>query len=1242
MNIDTLLRTLEDNLIQIGVVDDQLRVIDEHENLNDELMALLKSHKPELIAYIKDKHQSKPLLSAEEIAELKQQYVKLEGAYPATAMQLTMLVDNQRDEKTVSYNMQQEFELHGPLDQKGLAQAWSMLVQRHDTFRSCFCELKDKTLHQVIVSEVELPLERLDYSAESPENRQHMLSNCRRALVESPFDFEQPPLMRLTLVRCESTLHHFIWTYHHSVLDGWSAAIVLAELMEIYAALVSGRSVFELKPVMPFSGYLTWLAQQDKKQGERFWRDYLDVAKEKTALSLDKSDALEDKAGHESSHRFFDTDLLDSLNHFCRDHRYTLNAVMQFIWAVLLTRYSGQTGVTFGTAIAGRPEELPDVEGTVGLFVNTVPLHIEITEQAQIAEVLDQLSQDNVSRQEHGYVSLPDIQKLSGIPLFDSLIIFQNVPSIDQSEKEEKATEQDLKVVPLMGQSAQLTFPVTLEFKSGRELSLKIDFRTDKFSPGAIDRLSGHFEQLCRSLLEQSGESLVSELDWMTPEEHQRVTETFNDIQVQPEIDQYFHQMFEQQAVKKPNNVALSYRGEKYSYGRLNTETNQLARLLIQRGVKPGDRVLIGMDRCPEQVLALLAILKAGACYVPVPSNLPKERVTYIFRQTEAKAYFAADTAEHDFVVDSESVIRLGAESTQTLLQAFSGESLSEVTLGLSMQDLAYIIFTSGSTGDPKGVMVHHEGLSNYIRFTTQTYFSAQAEIGVASLPLSFDASETTILGPLAAGRQVQIVDENLDTLSLTAEILVEATQPLIFKVTPSHLTVLDGLVRSRLKSGHVLKTEHTIILSGEQLTAAILRPWLELCPGSTFVNEYGPSETVVASTVYTISPGDSVGQGGISIGKGVDNTRLYVLNKEMKPVPVGVPGELYIAGSGVVKGYYKQPELTDEKFVVNHISPHCSGTMFKTGDRVRWLPDGELEYLERLDNMIKIRGYRIESGEVEVALEQFEYVAEAVVIAVEGNHSDYRLAAYVRLGQQNQQDTAQLKRDIRQHLQKKLPRYMLPDFLILVEQWPMNRSGKVDRKALPVPAEQDLNRDAYVAPSSQLEKVISAIWCEVLQLEQVGIHDNFFDLGGNSLYLMQARQKINGETAAHLSITDVFTYPTVAQLCTWIRQEDKRTEVDEEADRALEDSDQSLPIQDNDVAIVAMSGRFPHGNDLDTFWHNIKNGVEALDVFDDEALCQGVDADVYKENNYVKSSALLRGLDCFDAQFFWLHTQRS
>jgi amino acid adenylation domain-containing protein len=794
------------------------------------------------------------------------------------------------------------------------------------------------------------------------------------------------------------------------------------------------------------------------------------------------------------------------------------------LWQVLLARYSGQDDISVGSPIAGRTRS--ETEGLIGFFVNTLVLRTQVDPRATFRELLAKVRSTTLGAYEHQDVPFEKLveelrpqRSLSHSPLFQVMLVLQNAPTATLEVKGRAQDSAPLSVESFESGPQATKFDLTLSLAQGPEgLGGSLSYRTDLFEPGTITRLVEHFTMLVQAAV-SAPETRVGELSLLPAPERQQLLVRWNDTRQEAGWDGALHERFEQQAARTPDALAVLDDSASLSFAQVNRRANQLARWLRSRGVGPEVRVALCMERGVDMVVAVLAILKAGGAYVPMDPAYPRERLAFMLQDCGALLALTQSHLKTQLEGASVEAVYLDGASTA---QALSRESEANPPRVTSPEHLAYVIYTSGSTGRPKGVMVQHASVMNLrAALASAVYAGAEGALRVSlNAPLAFDASVKQLI-QVADGHALCVVPQAAREDVSLLKAWVEKHQLDVLDCSPSHLRLLleEGLASSR---------PLRVLVGGEAVDEAL---WAKLSahPFIQCFNVYGPTECTVDTTARAIR-----GASRPTLGGPLANVQVYVLDEHMQPVPTGVPGELFIGGAGVARGYLGRPELSAEKFIPDPFGTTAGGRLYRTGDKVRWLANGELDYLGRIDFQVKLRGFRIELGEIETALEQDASVSRAVVLAREDIPGNPRLVAYLVTPEGRTLDTAEL----RASLLRSLPEYMVPSAFVFLAALPLNTHGKVDRKALPTPDASSTGAD-YVAPRTPTEEAVAAVWGEVLHVEKVGATDDFFALGGHSLLAVRLMARLRERTGVALPVSALFQGATVERLAQRLEQRD-------------------------------------------------------------------------------------------------------
>jgi len=902
---------------------------------------------------------------------------QVQSLYPLSSMQQGILFHSYLEPDRPVYTTTYSWRMTGDLDVETYRRAWAYLIERHDVLRTAFIGFDLDTPAQAVMRNVAVPLTLEDWraspAADSAERLQEEIERERA----SSFDFARPPLMRLRLIRLGDEEQHVLWTTHHSILDGWSTSILLSELDHVYGAMRRGDAP-GLDAVNPYKDYIAWLRKQDHEKALAYWRQELSGFREATPLNADRSAPAASSRG-EVAHRFRAP--AGEISAYCRSLRITPSALVLGVWSIALSKLSGMDDVVFGVTVSGRPAELPTVNAQVGLFVNTLPFRFRAHKTEAVGDALRHVHDAQVRLADLQYSSLAEVQGVSetpnGAPLFESSFIFQNYPQSDLR------LFKNLAVTSFEGVDNP-HYPLNAMFALHSNLEARIVYDRDRFDEATIARLCARFERLLDQALAAPDRRLC-EMSVLTDEERRLVIDEWNDTEHGGTV-RCVHDMIAEQARLKPDAIALRCAASALTYRDLDARANRLARRLQALGVGPETVTGLCVERGPEMIVGLLAILKAGGAYLPLDPDAPASRFRYMLENARAGVLLASVSLSD----------RLPSHEARTAFLDNEGgvvddgglpEGLGTTPLNAAKPDhLAYVAYTSGSTGMPKGVMIQHGSLANALS-AFEDIVTYDASPMLALTPLTFDIAALEIFLPLTRGGTCMLAAGDSSARIQEAQGLIEDAA--FAQATPTGWRLLldYASIPPRLKK----------LCGGEALTPTL---WNDLASGGVAWNVYGPTETTIWSTAKRISPED-----GVTIGRPIRNTRAYVLDADLAPAPIGTPGDLYIAGSGLARGYLGRPGLTASRFIADPFGP-AGGRMYATGDRVRRLESGELEYLGRTDEQVKLRGHRIELGEVEAALSSHPRVRQAAAAVRDGPGGDKRLVAYVVENENDAADT--------------------------------------------------------------------------------------------------------------------------------------------------------------------------------------------------------------------------------------------
>ncbi|GMK39947.1 hypothetical protein PCCS19_30020 [Paenibacillus sp. CCS19] len=1077
---------------------------------------------------------------------------QIENIYELTPVQRGMLFHSINETDSELYVAQFRYTLQGTIKEAAFERSWNTIVQRHPVLRSAFVwEAVEKPL-QIVFDHVDIPIAKLDWRHLSTDEQHSALQRFVEEDRKQGFDITNPPLMRLTLISLGQDSCHLVWTTHHLLLDGWSLGILSKELFACYRAY-SQSAEPELAPVMPFSYYVNWLQSQDEAAAQSYWEQALSGFNKPTALQIGQQADTADAVIRIDEQSFMlSADATSKLVSFTREHRITLNTAIQGVWAHLLSVYSGDKDVVFGATVSGRPASLPRVDEVVGMTINTIPVRIQLHDGESITAMLSRIQREHAEALQYEFTPLSSIQRWSplpaGVQLFQSIVVFENFP-IDESLTERA---KDIGLVDIDA-TVRTNFPLTITVVPGERLFVRMEYDIQRFSDSDVNRLLKHMGLVLETIAQDSTK-LAAELPSTTLQERtQMLAEWGEGPSVTAAEPQLIHRSFAAQAKRTPEAVAIVDEQGEMTYRELDRRSDVLAMCLAAKGIGPDMRVGLCADRSSSLIVGMLGILKAGGAYVPLDPAYPQERLAFMLEDSSASVLVTERGHEQRFANYRGDIVLLDG------LEAVAGaDADTDADAGAIQQPalaephhLAYVMYTSGSTGQPKGVMIEHRNVMNYVAWAAAHYRGTEGTGAPVHSSLAFDLTVTSVLVPLLSGTTVRLLPEGK---RLAAEELADTLRGkadyTLVKLTPAHLGALGHL----LSEADGAESARTLVIGGEQLLGEQLRYWRNHAPNIRLINEYGPTETTVGCCIYEVQPQDP-STGAVPIGRPIANTRLYILDERMQPVPVGVQGELYIGGAGVARGYLNRPELTEQRFVPDPFDAE-GGRLYKTGDLARYRMDGVIEYLGRMDDQVKIRGYRVELGEVEAALVRCPGIREGAAAVRTGPSGEKLLAAY--LVQDDEAKQGANAATVREWLKERLPEHMVPTTYTFMDQLPLTVNGKVDRSSLPnpeAPPEQaESEAQQQEAPRTELEKKLAGIWSEVLGLPQIGLRDNFFELGGDSILGIQIVAKAHKQ-GIHFSPTKLYSAPSIAELSVALSEEiieAASVEAEDQAERKL------------------------------------------------------------------------------------------
>src|SRR5713226_1548702 len=1027
------------------------------------------------------------------------------------------------------YNISMALRLKGRLDREALEKSLAAIVTRHESLRTRFVCVDGEAV-QLIDESPAVVLREVDPNVVSDNQRDSEIQQLFTEEASHPFNLSSDLMLRAILARLDPTDHVLLLTSHHIASDGWSLGVLLGELTALYEAFVEGRS-----PVLPelpiqYADFAVWQregVQTDVWQNQlAYWKRQLAGAPEFLELPTDRPrPAVQTFQGccHWAA---FPKPLSDALKGLSRREGATLFMTLMAAFQTLLHRYTGRQDILVGSPIAGRNQI--QIEGLIGVFVNTLVLRGDLSGDPTFRELLQRVR--NVALGAYAHPDLP-FEKLveelhpartpSHSPLVQVLFVLQNAPSSSWALP-------GLSIAPIAADKVDTgtaKFDLTLQMEEGEGgLRVAVEYNTDLFEEATIGRLLGHFQTLLEGIVADPNRRL-SELPLLTAAERHQLLVKWNETGIDHPKTACVHELFEQQARRTPDNVALEFEGKKLTYAELNVQSDRLAAHLRSMGVRPDGLVGLCVERSPQMIIGVLGILKAGGAYVPLDPAYPKKRLAFVLSDAQIKLVVTETRLRN--TVSSLSTANDGVGLPRLvcmdqLLKAVPSENGSNAAVSsVHPENLAYVLYTSGSTGEPKGVQIEHRSVVNFLESMRRAPGINSDDVLLAVTTLSFDIAALELLLPLATGARVVLASRETASDADDLVRLLEDSGATVMQATPATWRML-------LEAGWKGHPKFKILCGGDSWNHELADRLLQRC-GSLW-NMYGPTETTIWSAASRVTSGKP-----LLIACPINNTQFYIVDASHQPVPIGIPGELCIGGEGVARGYVNRPELTGEKFIADPFSRKPGARLYRTGDLARYRSDGGIEFLGRMDQQVKVQGFRIELGEIESVLNKHSSVRHAVVSVREEAPGDKRLVAYLVPASKGFPSPA----DLRQWLSDRLPEYMVPSAFVVLETLPLTPNGKVDRKKLPAPAQGKIEANACgTTPRDMLEQQLVKIWEKILGVRPVGLTDNFFELGGHSLISVRLSSEIKKLTGRSLPLATLFQTPTVGQLARILRRD--------------------------------------------------------------------------------------------------------
>jgi amino acid adenylation domain-containing protein len=1039
--------------------------------------------------------------------------------FPASYAQQRMWLLDRLEPGAVTYNIPLAFRMKGVLDREALEKSINEIIRRHETLRTSFDE-EAGNLNQVIHAEARLSLAVEEVHGTTASQIQHRVEEITSKEAATGFDLGKWPLIRARLLRLAEQEHLLILVMHHIISDGWSLGVLLGELGSLYDSFCRGEeSELDELPVQ-YADYAQWqrqwLESGELERQMKYWRERMRGAPPVLEMPTDYArPAVQSYRGSAES-LVISQEVTQKLKHLGGQEGVTLFMILLGAFDVLLSRYSGQQDIVVGTPIANRREQ--EIAGLIGCFANTLVIRVAVDEKESFRQLLKKVKEVGLGAYANQDVPFEKLveelqpeRDFSRSPIFQVMFVLQNGLS-------QILHIRNLQITPIAVGAATAKYEIEImvaEMQKG--ISGRIECHTDLYKRSTIKRMARQFERLALSIAEDPDRS-ISQLDLLAPSEKHLILQEWNDTSTVFPTDILIHELFEQQARLTPDAVAVVCQPESLTYKELNEQANQLAHYLIEAGAGPEVIVGICLQRSIELIVSLLAVLKSGAAYLPLDPAYPEQRLLAIAEDAQLKLAIC-NKQSAELLNPVETIIELGDQRAAIAARAPSTPSTTA-----AWQNLAYVIYTSGTTGKPKGVAVEHRQLVNYALAAAERLKLSEVKRFAAASTVAADLGNTVIYGALITGGELHLLDEDQISDGVELGRYMQEADIECIKIVPSHLEALVAMSRNAV-------ARKKVIVGGEAIGWSLVEVVRQATEGVQIYNHYGPTETTVGVIAGEIAEKVEDREGAarerITLGRPMANARMYILDGAGSEVATGAIGELSIGGAGVGRGYLNDAGLTAERFVPDGIAG-TGERVYRTGDRMRWRADGELEFLGRVDGQVKLRGYRIETGEVESVLLQHEAVRQCAVLPQEDEAGRKYLAGYV-VGLGNEPLSSA---ELRKYLRLKLPEYAIPSVYVTLEGLPLTSNGKLDRRALPIPSRgEEETAAARQGPRTAIEEMLEGIWCQVLKRERVGIEDNFFDIGGHSLIAMQVISRAQEVFKVGLSVRNIFESPTIAEL---------------------------------------------------------------------------------------------------------------
>jgi amino acid adenylation domain-containing protein len=1062
----------------------------------------------------------------------------IKDIYKLSPMQEGMYFQYLYDKDSIQYFSQTSYRILGNLDIDAIRNSLNELFRRYDVLRTVFNHEKMDLPLQVVLKEQPAEFHFEDISkTDNQVEKEKYIEYRKQKEQERKFNLNRDSLLRVALLRIGEGEYEFIWSSHHIIMDGWCLGILISDFYAIYESMIHNQKLVLSEPKQ-YRLWIEWLEQKDQSLAEKHWREYLngyDAAAGVTAIRMNthkEKDYLEKQLD-----LILTNEEYGSLKRISGKYMVTLSTILKTAWGITLAKLNNQNDVVFGEVVSGRSAEIEGIESMVGLFINTLPARILFDDDSKFDDLIVKIQAEAIINEKYSYYPAPKIQSQSLIKqnLFDNIFVFQNYPLAGLSGKiEDNESASGFKIVRIDA-FENTGYDFNLIIVPDQSITISFKYNSFVYKDEMVQRIVSLYKSILTQLLDNPGLSLGN-LELLSEEEQDLILYGYNNTKSDYPAQKTINELFEDQAARIPDKPAVIFGDASITYKELNEKAGNLACLLRGKGVTRNSIVGIMAKRSFEMMIGIMGILKAGGAYLPLEPDNPK--TDYIIKDSGARIVLVQHKYKNNLPTGIEAV---ELEDAGVYREQYSGlERINKA------EDLAYVIYTSGSTGNPKGVMIEHRSVVNRLNWMQRKYRLTGEDVILQKTPFTFDVSVWELFGWFLAGSKVCFLVPGGEKNPGAIIAAVEKNKVTLMHFVPSMLGAFLEFTEGRNDIERLASLKR-IFASGEALSARLVKRFnqtLQGIEGLTLHNLYGPTEATVEVSYF-----DCPRQGEIEvvpIGKPIDNLRLYIVDKNKRLQPVGIPGEICISGAGVGRGYLNRPELTAEKFIQD---PFVAGArMYRTGDMGRLMPDGNIEYLGRTDSQVKIRGFRIELQEVETALIRCKSVKAAVAdVQTDENRGSYLIAYLVS-------DAELSTVELRKELEKMLPEYMIPSYFMRIAEIPLSPNGKIDRKALKARGLTLKPVNEYKKPETDMQNMIIDLWKEIIKVQHIRLDDNFFDIGGTSIDVIKITSRLNKILDKDLPVTAVFTYPTVNLLSAYLTLGDNQSaNYSKNAEKALD-----------------------------------------------------------------------------------------